>query len=137
MAVCRLKPLLLVCAAQRLTIGALLPTLPHHPALYHMLRSTAAIFEEDINRNGQILPGTKVSVLSASSGYASPHTALGAVTKLYSEAEGTLVGWVGPWSNMACPPTQDLIRGLGQPQISYGCTQTAMSSKARFPVRFL
>ena len=124
-----------LAAALHLVFGALLPVPPSNPDLYYMLKSAAAVFEEDINQNDHILPGAKVSVLSASSGAASPHTALSAVTRLHSEAAGDLVGWVGPWYNSACKPTQDLIRGLGQPQISYGCQSAALSSKTRYPVR--
>ena len=102
-----------------------------------MLQSVAAVFEEDINQNGSILPGKEVRVLTARSGYAKPHLALSAVTMLYREApeEATLIGWVGPYSSAACSPTQDLIHGLGQPQISYGCAQAALSNKDRYPVR--
>ena len=127
-----------MAAAQQVTIGALLPFEPQgrRHSLYHMLRSVAAVFEEDINQNEQMLPGKEVRVLTASSGYNTPHLALGAVTQLYREAaEDTLIGWVGPFSQTACPPTQDLIYGLGQPQISYGCTAEALSNKKRFPVR--
>ena len=102
-----------------------------------MLRSVAAVFEEDINQNEQILAGKEVRVLTASTGgMEEPHLALGAVTHLYREAaEDTLIGWVGPYTELACPPTQDLIHGLGQPQISYGCTRATLSNKDRFPVR--
>ena len=94
------------------------------------------MFEEDINQDESILPGKEVSVLDARSGDNEPHVALGAVTQLYSQAsEGMLIGWVGPYGDAACPATQDLIHGLHQPQISYGCAQTALSNKDRFPVR--
>ena len=108
-------------------------------SLHHMLQSVAAVFEEDINQDGSILPGKEVRVLTARSGYAQPHLALSAVTKLYREApeEAALIGWVGPFTSAACPPTQDLIHGLGQPQISYGCTAAALSNKYRYPVRVL
>ena len=128
-------------ADQQIVIGALLPSVDtavgHLHSLHHMLQSVAAVFEEDINQDESILPGKEVRVLTARSGYAQPHLALSAVTKLYREApeEATLVGWVGPFVNAACPPTQNLIHGLGQPQISYGCSQTALSNKDRYPVR--
>ena len=104
-----------------------------------MLQSIAAVFAEYINRDESILPGKEVRVLTARSGYEQPHPALSAVTKLYREAPGeaALIGWVGPFSITACPPTQDLIHGLRQPQISYGCSQTALSNKDRYPVRAL
>ena len=125
-------------AAQQFTIGALLPFEPEGRVhnLHHMFRSVAAVFEEDINRNEQLLAGKEIRVLTARSGYDTPHLALRAVTQLYREvAQGTLIGWVGPFDSEACPPTQDLIHGLEQPQISYGCIQAALSNKARFPVR--
>ena len=125
-----------VCAARRLAIGVLLPKSTGNPSLFYMLESAAAVFERDINQNQQLLPGIKVSVRSASAGDAEPHVALGAATRLYSEADkGTLVGWVGPYSTESCETTHDLIRGLGQPQISYGCISAALSSRRRFPVR--
>ena len=74
-----------VCAAKRLAIGVLLPTSPRNPSLFYMLESVAAVFEWDINQNQQLLPGIEVSVRSASAGYAEPHIALGAATRLYSE----------------------------------------------------
>ena len=91
----------------------------------------------DLHAN--ILPDRQVSVLPALTGYASPHKALGAVTKLYNEVpkDSTLIGWVGPFTASACQSTQDLIHGLRQPQISYGCSQSALSNKKRFPVRQL
>ena len=106
-------------------------------SLYYMLRSVAAVFEEAINQNEQILAGKEVRVLTASTGGSGElHLALGAVTHLYREAaKDTLIGWVGPSTETACPPTQDVIHGLGQPQISYGCTRMDMSNKNRFPVR--
>ena len=125
-----------VCAAKRLAMGVLLPTSPYNPSLFYMLESAAAVFERDINQNQQLLPGIEVSVRSASAGNTEPHIALGAATRLYSEADkGTLVGWVGPFAEESCKTTHDLIRGLGQPQISYGCTSAALSSRRRFPVR--
>ena len=45
-----------------------------------------------------------------------------------------MIGWVGPFNVDACMATQDLIHGLGQPQISYGCTPAALSNKDRYPV---
>ena len=100
-----------------------------------MLRGVAAVFEEDINQDESILPGKELHVLTASSGYNEPHLALSAATQLYREApEDTLIGWVGPYTSAACETTQDLIHGLGQPQISYGCALAALSNKARFPV---
>ena len=125
-------------AAKQITIGALLPFEPQGriSSLHYMLRSVVAVFEADIHQDEQILRGKELRVLYANSGNSEPHVALSAVTQLYSEVpQGTLIGWVGPWSNVACPPTQDLIRGLSQPQISYGCTNRELSDKARFPVR--
>ena len=128
-------------ADQQIVIGALLPsvdtTVGHLHSLHHMLQSVAAVFEEDINQVESILPGKQVKLLTARSGYAQPHLALSAVTKLYRESpkEATLIGWVGPFNKAACPPTQDLIHGLGQLQISFGCSSAALSNKDRFPVR--
>ena len=102
---------LLWVAAKRIVIGALLPFNPSGRAysLHHMLQSVAAVFEDDINEDAHILHGTQLSVRSAASGFASPHEALGAVTKLYGEVpkDSTLIGWVGPFSNLACQSTQE------------------------------
>ena len=50
-----------------------------------MLRSVAAVFEEDINQNEQLLAGAEVRVLTARSGHDTPHLAVRAVTQLCRE----------------------------------------------------
>ena len=122
-----------------LVIAALVPLNHVHISYYtgRMVQAVISVFEEDINKNPQILPGHKMAVISGNSGGDEPHVALSTATRLYSEAkagDGALVGWLGPYSSPSCTATQTLIQGLNQPQISYGCTSTDLSSKKEFPV---
>ena len=126
-------------AGSRLNIAALLPLDPTTDTydIGRMVRGVIAVFQEDINRDDRILPGHEVSVMHGNSGNYEPHVALRAATTLFSDIQastGTLIGWLGPFRDTSCIATQPLIRGLNQPQLSYGCQAVSLSSKGEFPV---
>ena len=103
-----------------------------------MVQGMISVFEQDINKDEQVLPNHTVSVVKRNSGDDEPHVALNSATTLFVNSEsggGTLVGWVGPLRSSSCTATQTLLRGLNQVQLSYGCTDPGLSSKDQFPVQ--